>query len=126
MFRSFDTFDAFGSERIQRTGIGPFLHLNDDQSFRLRSAAQSARRPGGLACDHAVRFLSRRLWRLSRIVGAVESRDAHCYLPKEYSTTIDGMNFAVRPVDVSERSTLAETSHVSAIFHLTLPTASAR
>lgn len=121
------TFDALGRERVQRAGIaGPFLNLNDDEFVRLRGVEPSARRPGGLACEHIERFLSRWLCRLSGIVGTVECRDAHRYLPKEYSTTTDGMNFAVRPVDVRERSTLAETSHVSARFHLTLPTASAR
>ena len=51
---------------------------------------------------------------------------ATAYPPNEYSTTRDGVTFAVRPVDVNDRRTLADTSHVCATFHLMLPTASAR
>jgi hypothetical protein len=63
---------------------------------------------------------------VERIIRRVDVLTAHSYLPNEYSTASAGMTVAVRPVEVSGRSTLAETSQVSAIFHLRLPTARAR
>ena len=63
---------------------------------------------------------------VERVIRRVDVLTAHSYLPNEYSTASDGMTVAVRPVEVSGRSTLADTSHVSAMFHLRLPTARAR
>jgi len=61
-----------------------------------------------------------------KLVQWVAVRDTHSYQPKKYSTATYGVVADVRPVDVIERSRLPETSHVSATFHLMLPTTSVR